>query len=305
MADVISIRSNDSSYESSEYEVEKILNERTKTVYNKKTKVTSLKKEYKVKWVGYARPTWEPESNLFNCAKLLTEYNQKKKEKENKIMNKYKHPLIDLSCNKKSEFTTYSSIKRKKKEKKIKEEKKHSEHKENHKENRSSERCEAPPARTPLPIKSEHNNNINNIDNNKFNGLIFKNKELDDSDNLITLEEFAGIEPLDKSLGIKKEKFYDEDTKETKKEIKKEKKKKKKLNIIEISNVRVPDDLNEKFKLSIKYKSRENNQINTNEFESNDRSIRRDVLIKYYENILFKNKKGENIIEPMTFNISK
>ena len=298
MADVISIKSNDSSYGSSEYEVEKILKERTKTIYNKKLGVTSFKKEYKVKWVGYTRPTWEPESNLNNCQKLLNDFNQNKERKEKKLINKYKHPLIDLGKKKKTEYSIYSALKNNKKETKIKEEIKHDEQY----ENKLIEKCEAPPVRTLYDYKPEYNKNINSTENNIFNNENNKTKDNDDdSGNLITLEEFAGFDFIRKSPGIKKEKFYVEDNVEKKRE----KVKKKKLDIIEISSIKIPDEPNEKFKLNIKYKNRENNQITCDEFEANNRGIRKDILIKYYESIIFKFKKGENIINTMTFNTSK
>ncbi len=60
-----------------EWEVEKIIAHRTRTVKNIKNKKLEQKKEYLLKWKGYENPTWEPEENLVNCQKLLKEYLKK------------------------------------------------------------------------------------------------------------------------------------------------------------------------------------------------------------------------------------
>jgi len=81
MDDVLSIHSNDSSCSSDVYEVEKILEEREKII-NRRTSKTI--KYYKVKWVGYLKPTWEPEKNLINCQELFDDFIRRRKNlKEN------------------------------------------------------------------------------------------------------------------------------------------------------------------------------------------------------------------------------
>ena len=57
-----------------EYEVEKILKERTIQGKDKKTGRVIKTKEYLVKWVGYNNPTWEPEENLENCQEILKDF---------------------------------------------------------------------------------------------------------------------------------------------------------------------------------------------------------------------------------------
>lgn len=57
-----------------EWEVEKILKERSKLKKNKKTGKMQSIKEYLIKWVGYKSPTWEPEENLENCQELLKDF---------------------------------------------------------------------------------------------------------------------------------------------------------------------------------------------------------------------------------------
>lgn len=76
----------DQSQSSTEYEVEKIIGHKIKKKKDKRTKKFYYQKEYLVKWVGYTKPTWEPESNLDNCQELLNEYKLKilsKKSKDN------------------------------------------------------------------------------------------------------------------------------------------------------------------------------------------------------------------------------
>ena len=72
---------------SDEYEVEKIVDKRTK----------NGKEEYKIKWVGYSMSecTWEPLKNLENIKKMIDDYNMKlnlkdslKKSSDNKFLGK-------------------------------------------------------------------------------------------------------------------------------------------------------------------------------------------------------------------------
>lgn len=57
-----------------EWEVEKILKDRTKRRKNKTTGKMEPIKEYLIKWVGYKTPTWEPEENLENSQELLKDF---------------------------------------------------------------------------------------------------------------------------------------------------------------------------------------------------------------------------------------
>ena len=60
--------------ENKEWEVERIIKERSKRRKNKKTGKMEHIKEYLVKWVGYKSPTWEPEENLEHSQELLKEF---------------------------------------------------------------------------------------------------------------------------------------------------------------------------------------------------------------------------------------
>jgi hypothetical protein len=57
-----------------EWEVEKILKDRTKRRKNRTTGKMEPIKEYLIKWVGFKTPTWEPEENLENSQELLKDF---------------------------------------------------------------------------------------------------------------------------------------------------------------------------------------------------------------------------------------
>ena len=88
-----------------EWEVEKILKERSKRVKDKKTGRYVATKEYLVKWLGFDKPTWEPEENLENCQDILKDFllsqimkKLKSENKKNKILeNKRKNSFNSLS----------------------------------------------------------------------------------------------------------------------------------------------------------------------------------------------------------------
>ncbi|KAE9047074.1 hypothetical protein PR003_g4107 [Phytophthora rubi] len=65
--------SRESNHPSVEFEVESILDDRTplSTRTNREVRV------FKVKWVGYDEPTWEPASNL-SCGGLIYDYLRQK-----------------------------------------------------------------------------------------------------------------------------------------------------------------------------------------------------------------------------------
>lgn len=57
-----------------EWEVQKILKERPKRRKNPKTGRMEFIKEYLVKWVGFDKPSWEPEENLEHSKEILKEF---------------------------------------------------------------------------------------------------------------------------------------------------------------------------------------------------------------------------------------
>lgn len=78
---------NNSSIPPDEYEVEDILDFRVVPIYNYKKRKYFNEKQYLIKWVGYEETTWEPESNLEHCPKILKAF-KKRIEKKNKKKNK-------------------------------------------------------------------------------------------------------------------------------------------------------------------------------------------------------------------------
>lgn len=80
-----------------EWEVEKIMKERTKIRKNKKTGKMQECKEYLIKWVGYKTPSWEPEDNLEHSQEILKEFLLKqimKKLEKNKKKKTIQTPSI-------------------------------------------------------------------------------------------------------------------------------------------------------------------------------------------------------------------
>ena len=100
-----------------EWEVEKILKERSKLKKNKKTGTMQSIKEYLIKWVGYKSPTWEPEENLENCQELLKDFLIGKLLQKYQNENKKKK---NFSKKELSHFEDYPNIPDFKKEKNIK-----------------------------------------------------------------------------------------------------------------------------------------------------------------------------------------
>ena len=79
-----------------EFDVEDIVNERFRKMYNQKKGKYITRKEYLVKWLGYKKMTWEPEENLSNCPLILEKY-LKRKKIENNSKNMIYNQLLKLS----------------------------------------------------------------------------------------------------------------------------------------------------------------------------------------------------------------
>ena len=160
--------------------------------------------------MGYAYPTWEPQENLFNCSVLLKEYYQRKKEKENRKTKSQKHPKIIIRERK--EETTEYPVKKKRQYKKR--EKKNDKNNKNNKIRNINyiniEKGEAPPVRPNFVITNTSHILQNEIYNNYNNNFDNKMNNLNESDELISLDEFARIYD-DDNIGIKKEKIDDEE----------------------------------------------------------------------------------------------
>ncbi|KAE8970844.1 hypothetical protein PR003_g17730 [Phytophthora rubi] len=66
---------------SGKFEVEAILDDRTPL----STSTNRAVREFKVKWVGYEEPTWEPAANL-SCGGLLYDYLRQKRSDRRLLM---------------------------------------------------------------------------------------------------------------------------------------------------------------------------------------------------------------------------
>lgn len=93
-----------------EYEVEKILKDRTIIIKNKNGKISRIK-EYLIKWVGYDFPSWEPEENLKNYQFVLKKFllNQ-----DSKILNIKKNKNINNNKNNNNNKSKNNNINRNK-----------------------------------------------------------------------------------------------------------------------------------------------------------------------------------------------
>ena len=140
--------------DSKEYEVEAIVKDRIKKDhYDRKARKWIYVTQYLIKWVGYEKPSWEPEENLDNCGKLLNEYKRRKNESftknkkdyDNKL-NKPRRSLTPLKLAKEKKNLMKNRNIRREEEKEDKE-----------KENQNEQE---------LNIKMIMNNNYNNINNN-------------------------------------------------------------------------------------------------------------------------------------------
>ena len=106
----------ENSKEEEEWEVEKILKERSKRIKDKKTGRYVVTKEYLVKWLGFDKPTWEPEDNLDNCQDILKDFllsqimkKLRAENKKNKMLeNKRKNSINSLSDVEDQNMETYA-----------------------------------------------------------------------------------------------------------------------------------------------------------------------------------------------------
>jgi len=107
--DIIHIDDSDDNSINKEWAVEKIVRERIKLKKNKKTGIKEPIKEYLVKWLDFATPSWEPESNLENCQEVLRDFLDrqaiKKIIKQNKMKKSHlKKNLENIKNNKRKKL---------------------------------------------------------------------------------------------------------------------------------------------------------------------------------------------------------
>ena len=283
-----------------DFEVEKILKSRTK----------NNKKEYLIKWVGYKRPTWEPESNVNNCEELLkkfllqengkkctknaktTDESQKKLKNEKKI--KPKNKKIGKIISTKKTFSSCEKVNKKKLPKTLKvysalqEEEEFIPYDININEDKEKQPKNNDKVKS-VEISQDDEINISLISNGKdkvsfddLEGKEDKNEKSDKKQNDSTtsksemtfLNKKRKIDSRNEEIMEEREKGDD------------------KINIKEIYSMRIPENSEEGIKLNIKYMK--NNKIYIEEFDSNSGEISLQTLTKYYEIVLYDLLKGKN-----------
>ena len=137
-------------------------------------------------------------------------------------------------------------------------------------------------------------NNNNNIIDNNYNFL---------NEDAISFGQFINAfdcdDPLKNNiLGIQDKNVDDENGKILEKKFNEEKclyedNNKSKLQVLEINSLKIPKNIKEKFIINITYKNKHDNKIYTRDFETTNKEIPRECLIKYYEHIFFEKNKGQ------------
>lgn len=74
-----------------------------------------------------------------------------------------------------------------------------------------------------------------------------------------------------------------------------------KIIIKQINNLMIPKNKKDNFLINITYLNKLDNKIYTKDFESNNKIIPKEYLIKYYEYLLFEKSKGKNYSKKLSF----
>ena len=265
-----------------EYEVEKILKERTIQGKDKKTGRVIKTKEYLVKWVGYNNPTWEPEENLENCQEILKDF------------------LLYQIMKKLQKGKNVKSHSQEKNKKVIERKRKRSDNSDNDGENNSDEEKENETSTISNSVPRSVNLN-KNVNNNKKKKL----SNNDDKENDIDIN-------IKKEKGGYKSEEEDEDeigevevSDKEQNEIVKNEDEKGKNNVHEgfkikrIKSMIIPKDKNEGIKFNIMYEKEGKTFIDI--FDAKNEEIPSEYLIEYYEKFICDNNKGFQYNEEMVF----
>lgn len=319
-----------SSNSNGEYEVEAILGDRTKKIYDKNKKRFKSIQEFLIKWVGYKKKTWEPTQNLENCKEILNDYIQTKKKNSPNSPNK-------MAYSKKNKITKLNSIENSLLSYKSKENNKYAPKLDNNENNKNntiinnniSEKDKPKIIFTTSKINKEKSKKLNkknekdniNYDNIDFDIDIIDGNEspLSNKSNLINKNDFNSESTFDPINNIENNSQYS-----TKEKILQ--KKRKRNNIITdesnysisiddpnmkfenlnknnskndnssfmgISQIAIPKNQNEKF--SYVYKMNKNNNILLVSGKSSNLNIPTQEILKCYEKILIDNLGGKTI----------
>ena len=265
-----------------EYEVEKILKERTIQGKDKKTGRVIKTKEYLVKWVGYNAPTWEPEENLENCQEILKDF------------------LLYQIMKKLQKGKNVKSHSQEKNKKVIEKKRKRSDNSDNDNDDNSDEEKENETSTISNSVPRSVNLN-KNVNNNKKKKLSNNDDKEDDID--INIKKEKG--------GYKSEEEDEDEIGEVEvsdkeqNEIVKNEDEKGKNNVHEgfkikrIKSMIIPKDKNEGIKFNIMYEKEGKTFIDI--FDAKNEEIPSEYLIEYYEKFICDNNKGFQYNEEMVF----
>jgi len=279
-----------------EWEVEKIILHRTRTVKNLKTKKLEQKKEYLLKWKGYENPTWEPEENLANCQKLLKEYLKKKTSDIQPISFRSEPTILPVKEN----ILTYFN----RSEKCIS--KKNITTLNGHKRGRSlghaSKKC--PASFNSQSIQNIFDDNNKNIEKEKEREIEKetdkerekekekeKEEEEKSSDNNISENEFS--DPSSDSIQDKNQAYPSNGSNDFNTNCSSSIQDINNIRIIDVIGVKYPSKSTESIKYKVRYKY--DGKIETKMIKKESNIISTEMMVRFYENIIGEFHKGEYI----------
>jgi len=286
-----------------EFEVEKILDERTIPIKDEETGDKIYQKEYLVKWVGYKKPTWEPEENLEHSQDLLKDF--------------FMHKIIEISKEKKSiknngkqivnitGTTVYIDKKRKRSADIIEEIKEDIDQEPS--AISSSEKNKNKKKKNQNKIKKKANNkkqkqNINDV--NVYEIEISDNDETEEEKEAEKVEEKKEIPIINENITL-----IHEENKENKSNVSQivyidKSTEANSVNdlgfkIVKIMGMKVPEKNSEGINLNIIIEK--NNQIYLEKFNTKTEEIPNDYLVKFYERFICEKSPGIVYDNEMTF----
>ena len=257
-----------------EWEVEKILKQRTLTEKDEKTEAIKKIRYYLVKWVGYKKPTWEPEENLTNCEELLKDFLL------SQIMKKLKQTNDSPRKNKKKKLI---NNKRKTPDTESNEE-------EEEKENDST------------TVSNSMIMNVNKKKNKKKKKI--ENNFIKETDVGLDIESEKEIEieiSEEKEIPCEnKEDIHNDNDKDNYSILDKDENEDiQGIKVLRINYMKIPKNIDEGITLNINYEK--NGKTFNDIFNTKDGEIPKDYLVKYYEMFLCKNFQKGKYSEEMSF----
>ena len=140
-------------------------------------------------------------------------------------------------------------------------------------------------------IKEKSNIINDTMSNEKFIKYKTSNDELDDKIKLNQIPN--GIEgETDELLNKKRKRENEYENNDDKNN---------EIIVKEINSIEIPKDIRNKFMINITYVNKYDNQIYTKDFESSNKMIPREYLVKYYEYLFFEKNKGKKFYDKLAF----